>query len=89
MDSLKSRGYLGVNVTIPYKKEILAYLDSLSDEALHIGAVNTVCLSVITRDITPITTGLAWPLRNTVLKQQERDAPCWAAAALRGPVVAT
>ncbi|NLW02800.1 MAG: shikimate dehydrogenase [Clostridiaceae bacterium] len=45
LDSLKSRGYLGVNVTIPYKKEILAYLDSLSDEALHIGAVNTVCLS--------------------------------------------
>ena len=34
LDSLKSRGYLGVNVTIHIKRD-LAYLDSLSDEALH------------------------------------------------------
>lgn len=45
LDNLKSRGYLGVNVTIPYKKEILAHLDSLSDEAVHIGAVNTICIA--------------------------------------------
>ncbi len=45
LDDLKSRGYLGVNVTIPYKKEILAHLDSLSDEAVHIGAVNTICIA--------------------------------------------
>jgi len=44
LDELKSRGYIGINVTIPYKKEIMEYLDTLSDEASRIGAVNTVCL---------------------------------------------
>ena len=32
----------GLNVTIPYKQEIIPYLDKLSDEALKIGAVNVV-----------------------------------------------
>ena len=33
----------GLNVTIPYKEEIIPYLDKLSDEAKEIGAVNTIC----------------------------------------------
>jgi len=45
LERLKSLGYRGVNVTIPYKKDIMPYLDSLSDEAAHIGAVNTICLT--------------------------------------------
>ena len=32
----------GLNVTIPYKEEIIPYLDSLSEEAEKIGAVNTI-----------------------------------------------
>jgi shikimate dehydrogenase len=32
----------GISVTIPFKTEIMAYLDDLDDEALRIGAVNTV-----------------------------------------------
>lgn len=32
----------GLNVTIPYKQEIIAYLDELSPQAKAIGAVNTV-----------------------------------------------
>lgn len=33
---------IGFNVTIPYKQQIIPYLDSLSDEAREIGAVNCV-----------------------------------------------
>ncbi|MGB7842249.1 MAG: shikimate dehydrogenase [Salinimicrobium sp.] len=32
----------GLNVTIPYKEEILPFLDDMSSEALEIGAVNTI-----------------------------------------------
>lgn len=35
----------GFNVTIPYKRQIIPYLDSLSDEARNIGAVNCVKIS--------------------------------------------
>ena len=37
----------GLNVTIPYKTDIIKYLDDISDEAKEIGAVNVI---KITRD---------------------------------------
>lgn len=40
--SIKQLGINGVNVTIPYKIEIMHLLDEITDEALNIGAVNTV-----------------------------------------------
>lgn len=36
------RGYVGVNVTIPHKESVLAWLDALSPEAQAVGAVNTI-----------------------------------------------
>ena len=36
------RDLKGLNVTIPYKEEILPFLDDMSSEALEIGAVNTI-----------------------------------------------
>lgn len=37
-----SDGYSGLNVTIPYKEQIIPFLDELSDEAKKVGAVNVV-----------------------------------------------
>jgi len=39
---IQSKNFTGLNVTIPYKKKIIPYLDVLSDEAQMIGAVNTI-----------------------------------------------
>lgn len=36
---------VGLNVTIPYKVEVMKYLDSLSEEAKGIGAVNVIKIS--------------------------------------------
>ncbi|MBO8159259.1 shikimate dehydrogenase [Thermosyntropha sp.] len=40
--SIKSLNFLGVNVTVPFKEEVIAYLDELSDEALACQAVNLI-----------------------------------------------
>lgn len=39
---LEAREFEGINVTIPYKEKVIPYLDSVSDAAKKIGAVNTV-----------------------------------------------
>lgn len=36
------RDFHAINVTIPYKKAVIPYLDKISDEARKIGAVNTI-----------------------------------------------
>ena len=47
LDAVKSAGFLGVNITFPFKQEVMPLLDELSTEARQTGAVNTV---VIGRD---------------------------------------
>lgn len=42
IESLKTLGVKGVNVTIPYKEEVIEQLDFISEEAKKIGAVNTI-----------------------------------------------
>lgn len=39
---LKEQDIGGMNVTIPYKKEVLPYLDVISEDAREIGCVNTI-----------------------------------------------
>ena len=39
---LKDGAFSGLNVTIPYKKTVLAYCDELTDRAAMLGAVNTL-----------------------------------------------
>lgn len=40
--AMKALGISGINVTSPYKRDIMPFLDELSPEAAEIGAVNTV-----------------------------------------------
>lgn len=39
---LKSGAFTGLNVTIPYKKDVLPFCDELTDRAAALGAVNTI-----------------------------------------------
>ena len=39
---MKARDFLAINVTIPYKQDVIPYLDEISDTAKKIGAVNTI-----------------------------------------------
>ncbi len=42
LESFARSGIKGFNVTIPYKKDIMQYLDQIDDFAMSVGAVNTV-----------------------------------------------
>ena len=42
VQSLRDPGVLGANVTVPHKEAVFALLDSVSEEARLIGAVNTI-----------------------------------------------
>ena len=41
-DFLRNGDWAGLNVTIPYKKDVIPYLDELSPVAAKLGAVNTI-----------------------------------------------
>ena len=41
-DFMRARDFRGINVTIPYKRTVIPYLDSIDGAARAIGAVNTV-----------------------------------------------
>lgn len=42
LDTAEAEGFAGLNVTYPYKREVMDLLDELSDAATKVGAVNTV-----------------------------------------------
>lgn len=42
VNGMKAMNVTGFNVTVPYKKDIIKYLDDISKDALLMGAVNTV-----------------------------------------------
>lgn len=42
IEGLQALGFVGVNVTIPYKKEVIFFLNALDSEARALGSVNTI-----------------------------------------------
>src|SRR5581483_129621 len=44
-DRCRGEGYVGLNITYPYKEQVLARLARLEDGIGEIGAVNTVCFN--------------------------------------------
>ena len=42
VNDIFAQGVTGLNVTLPYKEQVIPYLDELSEEAKGIGAVNTI-----------------------------------------------
>jgi shikimate dehydrogenase len=45
LNAVKTAGFLGVNITFPFKQAVMPLLDELSPEARQTGAVNTVTIS--------------------------------------------
>jgi len=45
LDAAKVAGFVGTNITFPFKQDVLALLDDIDREASQIGAVNTVTIT--------------------------------------------
>ena len=45
VSKIRNREIAGVNVTVPFKKDIISHLDKLSPEAESTQSVNTICLN--------------------------------------------
>jgi shikimate dehydrogenase len=45
LGAVKTAGFAGVNVTYPFKQDIIALLDAVDPEAAQVGAVNTVSIA--------------------------------------------
>lgn len=45
IEALKTLGFSGANVTIPFKEEVIKYVDTVSEIGANIGAVNTISIN--------------------------------------------
>jgi shikimate dehydrogenase len=45
LDAVKAAGFVGANVTYPFKQEIMPLLDAVDPEAAQVGAINTVVIA--------------------------------------------
>jgi shikimate dehydrogenase len=45
LEAIKTAGFAGVNITYPYKQEIIPLLDAIDPEAAQVGAINTVMIA--------------------------------------------
>lgn len=45
LDAIRATGFTGVNITFPFKQQIMPLLDAIDPEAAQVGAVNTVAMA--------------------------------------------
>jgi shikimate dehydrogenase len=45
LDAVKTAGFAGINVTYPFKQDILTLLDAVEPQAAQVGAINTVAIA--------------------------------------------
>jgi shikimate dehydrogenase len=45
LDAVKAAGFAGVNITYPFKQDVIPLLDAIDPEAAQVGAVNTVTIA--------------------------------------------
>ena len=45
LDSIKTAGFAGANITYPFKQDVLPLLDAIDPEAAEVGAINTVAIA--------------------------------------------
>ncbi len=69
--SLPAQGFVGVNVTLPHKVEVLKYADQVSDRATLIGAANTLTFREDGRIFADNTDGYGF------MANLRQDAPDW------------
>ena len=82
LDAVKMAGFSGINVTYPFKQEIIPLLDTIDPEAREVGAVNTVVIDESGR-----TTGFNFDRRgwrNAFVEKLGMDSARGAAAVLVG-----
>ncbi|RMA42806.1 shikimate dehydrogenase [Rhodophyticola porphyridii] len=77
--ALPKMGFLGVNITIPHKEQVLSLADSVSDRAALIGAANTITFSSKGKVQADNTDGMGF------LANLHQNAPDWRADA--GPAL--
>lgn len=80
LDAAQLSGFAGVNITHPCKQEVLPLLDELSEDAVAIGAVNTVVLQNGKR----IGHNTDW--RGFLAMLRGRTSSCWAQAVQARPL---
>ncbi|MDR2821979.1 MAG: hypothetical protein LBV58_00290 [Acholeplasmatales bacterium] len=77
LDKIRNKEYLGTSVTIPYKEKVIKYLDSLTEKAKFVGAVNCVYLKEgkLIGDNTDID-GLEFLLNNNNISYHDKKIIC-------------
>ena len=91
LGAVKTAGFAGVNVTYPFKQDIIPLLDAVDPEASEVGAVNTISIASDGRTTATISIAAAgatvfsksWGLTAPRERQWCRSAPAALGALLR------